>query len=110
MPLTSAPRRQKQAHLCDFEASLVYRVRSRTARATQRNPVSKNQKPETKQTENQDEVEKGRWKWSVRWCLTEHLWRTAYSRCLAGLQARFFLRLAHKEKEGSALLGNCQSL
>jgi hypothetical protein len=28
-----------------FEASLVYRVSSRTARATQRNPVSKNQKP-----------------------------------------------------------------
>ena len=26
-----------------FEASLVYRVNSRTARATQRNPVSKNQ-------------------------------------------------------------------
>ena len=28
----------------EFEASLVYRVSSRTARATQRNPVSKNQK------------------------------------------------------------------
>jgi hypothetical protein len=27
----------------EFEASLVYRVSSRTARATQRNPVSKNQ-------------------------------------------------------------------
>jgi hypothetical protein len=27
--------------LCDFEASLIYRVSSRTARATQRNPVSK---------------------------------------------------------------------
>jgi hypothetical protein len=27
-----------------FEASLIYRVSSRTARATQRNPVSKNQK------------------------------------------------------------------
>jgi hypothetical protein len=26
----------------EFEASLVYRVSSRTARATQRNPVSKN--------------------------------------------------------------------
>jgi hypothetical protein len=29
---------------CEFEASLVYRVSSRTARTTQRNPVSKNQK------------------------------------------------------------------
>jgi hypothetical protein len=28
----------------EFEASLVYSVSSRTARATQRNPVSKNQK------------------------------------------------------------------
>jgi hypothetical protein len=28
--------------LCEFEASLVYRVSSRIARATQRNPVLKN--------------------------------------------------------------------
>ena len=33
----------------EFEASLVYRASSRTARATQRNPVSKNQKKKTKQ-------------------------------------------------------------
>jgi hypothetical protein len=30
--------------ISEFEASLVYRVSSRTARATQRNPVLKNQK------------------------------------------------------------------
>jgi hypothetical protein len=35
-----------------FEASLVYRVNSRTARATQRNPVSKN-KNKTKQQQQQ---------------------------------------------------------
>ena len=35
--------RQRQADLCEFEASLVYRASSRTARATQRNPVSKKQ-------------------------------------------------------------------
>jgi hypothetical protein len=29
--------------ISEFEASLVYRVSSGTARATQRNPVSKNQ-------------------------------------------------------------------
>jgi hypothetical protein len=34
-----------------FEASLVYRVSSRTARATQRNPVSKNQKKEKEKKE-----------------------------------------------------------
>ena len=33
-------------NLCEFEASLVYRVSSRTARDTQRNPVPKtNQQP-----------------------------------------------------------------
>jgi hypothetical protein len=37
-PLISALERQRQA---DFWASLVYKVGSRTARASQRNPVSK---------------------------------------------------------------------
>jgi hypothetical protein len=35
--------RQRQADLYDFKASLVYKESSRTARATQRNPVSKQQ-------------------------------------------------------------------
>jgi hypothetical protein len=39
MSLIPALWRQKQA---DFEASLVYKVSSRTARAIQRNPISKN--------------------------------------------------------------------
>ena len=34
---------QKQADLCEFKTNLVYRVNSRTAKATQRNPVLKNQ-------------------------------------------------------------------
>jgi hypothetical protein len=34
--------------ISEFEASLVYKVSPRTARATQRNPVSKNQKPKKK--------------------------------------------------------------
>jgi hypothetical protein len=34
--------------ISEFQASLVYRVSSRTDRATQRNPVSKNQKNKTK--------------------------------------------------------------
>jgi hypothetical protein len=34
--------------ISEFEASLVYRVSSRTARAKQRNPVSKNQKKKKK--------------------------------------------------------------
>jgi hypothetical protein len=36
----------------EFEASLVYRVSSRSARATQRNPVLKNQKKKKKKVEN----------------------------------------------------------
>ena len=39
-----ALRRQRQAECNEFKASLVYRVSSRTARVTQRNPVSKKNK------------------------------------------------------------------
>jgi hypothetical protein len=39
--------------ISEFEASLVYKVSSRTARATQRNPVSKNQKNKKKQKQQQ---------------------------------------------------------
>jgi hypothetical protein len=35
--------------ISEFEARLVYKVRSRTARATQRNPVLKKRKNKTKQ-------------------------------------------------------------
>jgi hypothetical protein len=33
--------RQRQADLCKFKASLIYRGSSRIARFTQRNPISK---------------------------------------------------------------------
>jgi hypothetical protein len=39
-PLIPALRRQRQVDLCEFEASLVYKVSTRTAMATQRNPIS----------------------------------------------------------------------
>jgi hypothetical protein len=42
MPLVPALRRQRQADGYMFKVSLVYRVSSRTARATQKNPVLKN--------------------------------------------------------------------
>ena len=42
MPLIPALRRQRQADLCEFEASLVCRVNSRTANAVvHRNPVAR---------------------------------------------------------------------
>ena len=34
--------------ISEFEASLVYKVSSKTARAIKRNPISKNQKPKEK--------------------------------------------------------------
>ena len=37
-------REAEASKISEFEASLVYRVSSRTARATQRNPVSKENK------------------------------------------------------------------
>ena len=49
IPLIPALGRQRQVDLCEFKASLVYRVVSRTARAKQRNPVSKNQKKKKKE-------------------------------------------------------------
>jgi hypothetical protein len=39
--------------ISEFEASLVYRVSSRTARAIQRNPVSKKKPKQTKQNKKQ---------------------------------------------------------
>jgi hypothetical protein len=39
--------------ISEFETSLVYRVSSRTARATQRNPVSKKRKKKKKKKEKE---------------------------------------------------------
>ena len=48
MPLIPAFGRLRQVDLCEFKASLVYRVSSRTARTvTQRNTVSKNKTTHT---------------------------------------------------------------
>jgi hypothetical protein len=42
-----------------LEASLVYRVSSRTARAIQRNPVSEEQKTKTKRKKEKKEKRRG---------------------------------------------------
>jgi hypothetical protein len=41
--------------ISEFEASLVYRVSSRTAKATQRNPVSNTKKKKKKKEEEEEE-------------------------------------------------------
>jgi hypothetical protein len=44
--------------ISEFEASLVYRVSSRTARATQRDPVLKNQKEKRKEKKRKEKKRK----------------------------------------------------
>jgi hypothetical protein len=45
---------EAKAVISEFKASLVYRVSSRTARATKRNPVSPQNKQKNKQTNNKN--------------------------------------------------------
>jgi hypothetical protein len=45
--------------ISEFEASLVYRVSSRTARAIQRNPVLKNKQNKTKQNKTKNKQKFG---------------------------------------------------
>jgi hypothetical protein len=45
--------------ISEFEASLVYRVSSRTARATQRNPVSKKKKKKKERKKEKKKYEEG---------------------------------------------------
>jgi hypothetical protein len=53
MTLVPALRRQRQEDLCEFQDSLPYRERSRTARAKGRNPVlEKKEKNKTKNNNN----------------------------------------------------------
>ena len=53
MPLIPALGKQRQAELCEFKTSLVYKVSSRSAKAvTQRNPVSKNEKKNKEKKRN----------------------------------------------------------
>jgi hypothetical protein len=50
----------RSRRISEFEASLVYRVSSRTARATQRNPVLKNQRKRETNRERERERERDR--------------------------------------------------
>jgi hypothetical protein len=59
MPLIPALGRQSR-WISEFEASLICKVNSRTARATQRNPVSKQNKQTNKQ-KNQKNKNKKNW-------------------------------------------------
>jgi hypothetical protein len=49
--------------ISEFEASLVYKVSSRTARAIQRNPVSENQKKKKKEIKKEREEKMRRQTW-----------------------------------------------
>jgi hypothetical protein len=54
--------------ISEFETSLVYRVNSRTARATQRNLVSKKQKQKQKQKQKTKPIP-GHQGYTVKFCL-----------------------------------------
>ena len=56
--LLPALRTQRQRQSCGFEASLLYRVSSRTTRATQRNPVSNSKQNKAKRKVKERKVER----------------------------------------------------
>jgi hypothetical protein len=53
--------------ISEFEASLVYRVSSRTARATQRNPVSKKKERKKERKERKEKRKRIPRNWSSMW-------------------------------------------
>jgi hypothetical protein len=50
----------RDRQISEFEASLVYKVSFRTARAIQRNPVSKNQKKKKKKKKERERERKNK--------------------------------------------------
>ena len=54
MPLRPSLGKQRQEDLYKFDASLVYRTSSRSARATQRNPVSTSPTPDPQKKERRE--------------------------------------------------------
>jgi hypothetical protein len=50
----------QEAEAGEFKASLVYRVSSRTARATQRNPVSKKTKKKNKKNKKKQKTKQNK--------------------------------------------------
>jgi hypothetical protein len=56
--------------ISEFEASLVYRVSSRTAKAIQRNPVSKKNKKQNKNNNKERFLEK-EFRELIQWCIVK---------------------------------------
>jgi len=62
MPLIPALRRQRQAELCEFKASLDYRSSSSTAKNTQRNSIIKTQIDRQTEQTDRHQILKGTFK------------------------------------------------
>ena len=75
--------------ISEFEASLVYKVSSRTARATQRNPVSKKQNKTKQKTKKKKRIKLGLKK----------------SKRKLGVVARTFNLRTGRQKQDSAVQG-----
>jgi hypothetical protein len=72
--------------ISEFKASLVYRVSSRTARATQRNLLSKNQKNPTTTTTTKTKKERKKKERKKRFCITICFPQVTFSVHLNGKQ------------------------
>jgi hypothetical protein len=82
-PLIPALRRQRQVYLCEFEASLIYRVSSRTVSAIQRNSVS----------DKKDYVHRIYLFKIYFMCLDVLPWLSVYHMCAVPMEARRVLDL-----------------
>ena len=63
----------RDRRISEFKASLVYRVSSRTARATQRNPVSKNKTNKKKKTKKGRKERKRKGRIKDHWVSSKEL-------------------------------------
>jgi hypothetical protein len=70
--------------ISEFEASLVYRVSSRTVRATQRSPVSKNQKKKKKKEKKRKEKKRKEKKRKEKKRESDSIWMVVSHHVVAG--------------------------
>jgi murein tripeptide amidase MpaA len=68
--------------ISEFDASLIYRVSYRTARATQRNPVSKKPKQKTKNKNKNKKMKQKKNKEKLKIIHFKNVWFIVYSELL----------------------------
>jgi hypothetical protein len=81
--------------ISEFKATLVYRVSSRTARAIQRNSVSKKPKPKKKNQKTKNKKQKKRRRRRSKRFRLLFSWTSLYSISLGNLNKCLFIQLGH---------------